>query len=83
MDPGKYPLRSRTLHSSQGFSPIGRNAEPGGGPAEDIDGLSDKAAIALLKRRLEEAEHDVQLWKEQAEEARTELFKSKSNVRVP
>jgi hypothetical protein len=61
MDPGKYPLRSRTLHLSQVFPSIGCNAEPGGGPPEDIDGLLDKVTIALLKRCLQEAERDVQL----------------------
>ncbi|KAJ2935094.1 hypothetical protein H1R20_g2036, partial [Candolleomyces eurysporus] len=59
-----------------------RYALPGAGPVGDRDSLSDKATIALLERRLMEAEHNVQLWKEQAEEARTEYIKCKSNAKV-
>ncbi|RXW25714.1 hypothetical protein EST38_g194 [Candolleomyces aberdarensis] len=60
----------------------GHDALPGAGPVKDRDSLSDEATIALLKRRLMEAEHNVQLWKEQAEEARTEYLKCKSNAKV-
>ncbi|KAJ2917964.1 hypothetical protein MD484_g2415, partial [Candolleomyces efflorescens] len=58
------------------------NAEPGAGPAEGRGVLSDKETIALLRRRLLEAEEDVKEWREQAEEARKELVKSKSNAKV-
>ena len=64
------------------ISSTGRNDLPGAGPAGDRDNLSDEATIALLKRRLMEAEHNVKLWKEQAEEARNEYIKCKSNAKV-
>ncbi|KAJ2935091.1 hypothetical protein H1R20_g2035, partial [Candolleomyces eurysporus] len=60
----------------------GYNAEPGAGPVEDWDSLSDKETIALLRRRLLEAENNAKLWKEQADEVRTEYIKCKSNARV-
>ena len=59
------------------------NAEPGAGPAEGRGVLSsDRETIALLRRCLLEAEEDVKDWREQAEEARKELVKSKSNAKV-
>ncbi|KAJ2935096.1 hypothetical protein H1R20_g2038, partial [Candolleomyces eurysporus] len=61
----------------------GHDADPGAGliEAEGWDGLSDKAIIAL-RRSLMESEQKANLWKEQAEETRTEYIQCKSNARV-
>ncbi|RXW25713.1 hypothetical protein EST38_g195 [Candolleomyces aberdarensis] len=60
----------------------GHNAEPGAGPVGYQDSLSEKETIDLLRRRLAEAEKNAKLWKEQADEAKIEYTKCKSNARV-
>ncbi|KAJ2935089.1 hypothetical protein H1R20_g2033, partial [Candolleomyces eurysporus] len=51
--------------------------EPGAGPLR-----SDKETIVFLRRSLIEAEQKIDLWKEQADEARKENIQFKSNARV-
>ncbi|KAJ2935090.1 hypothetical protein H1R20_g2032, partial [Candolleomyces eurysporus] len=59
----------------------GHGAEPG--PVLRVgDSVSDKATITGLRRSLREAEHNVKLWQEQAEEARAVSIQCKSNVKV-
>ncbi|RXW13257.1 hypothetical protein EST38_g12597 [Candolleomyces aberdarensis] len=59
----------------------GRDADSGPGLAERRDGPSDEAIIAL-RMSLMESEQNAKLWKEQAEERRTEYIQSKSNARL-
>ncbi|RXW13256.1 hypothetical protein EST38_g12596 [Candolleomyces aberdarensis] len=62
---------------------VGHDDDPGAGLVEVAgwDGLSDKAIIAL-RRSLMESEQKANLWKEQADETRTEYIQCKSNARV-
>ncbi|KAJ2926516.1 hypothetical protein H1R20_g10574, partial [Candolleomyces eurysporus] len=61
----------------------GHDADPRAGlvEAERRDWLSDEAIIAL-RRSLMESEQKANLWKEQADETRTEYIQCKSNARV-
>ena len=67
-----FPDRARSFPA-----PGHVHSEPGAGPVQP-----GKQTIALLRWSLMEAEHKIELWKEQADEARKENIEFKSKVRV-
>jgi chromosome segregation ATPase len=60
----------------------GNDTEPKARPTESQGGLEEQAIIAVLRQDLREAERRADLWKEQAQEARTEYIECRSDANV-